>query len=95
MMTKTKLINEIRENTARTQTKADIEDIFNTAIDVIMGQVAAGNSVQITGFGTFECTERSARCGRNPQTGETMMVPAKKAPKFKPGKVFKDKVEGK
>ena len=44
-------------------------------------------------FGTFETTERAARMGRNPQTGEDMEIPASKAPKFKVGKAFKDAVK--
>ena len=48
--------------------------------------------VQLVGFGTFEVSERAAREGRNPQTGETMKIEASKAPKFKAGKALKDMV---
>lgn len=51
------------------------------------------NKVSIVGFGTFETTERAARMGRNPQTGEDMEIPASKALKFKAGKAFKDAVK--
>ena len=92
-MNKTEFIDKVRANTERTQTKADIEDIINTAIDVIMDEVKAGGSVQFVGFGTFEAAERGERCGRNPQTGETITIAATKVPKFKPGKAFKDMVK--
>lgn len=92
-MNKTEFIEAVRANTDRTQTKADIEDIVNTALRVIMDEVKKGGSVQFVGFGTFEATERSERCGRNPQTGAEMVIAATKVPKFKPGKAFKDMVK--
>ena len=49
----------------------------------------------VEGFGTFEVSERAAREGRNPQTGETMKIEASKSPKFKAGKALKDMVNGK
>ena len=49
-----------------------------------------GEKIQLVGFGTFEVSERAARTGRNPQTGEEMTIPASKAPKFKAGKALKD-----
>ncbi|GFO67496.1 hypothetical protein GMLC_10750 [Geomonas limicola] len=52
----------------------------------------SGDRVSFAGFGTFEVTERAARQGRNPQTGETMQLKASKAPKFKAGKALKDAV---
>ena len=52
----------------------------------------AGDKVQLVGFGTFEVSERAAREGRNPQTGETMTIAACKAPKFKAGKALKDAI---
>ena len=51
-----------------------------------------GEKIQLVGFGTFEVSERAAREGRNPQTGETMTIAASKAPKFKAGKALKDMV---
>ena len=50
--------------------------------------------IQLVGFGTFEVSERAAREGRNPQTGETMEIKASKTPKFKAGKALKDMVNG-
>lgn len=92
-MNKAEFVEAVRANTARTQTKADIEDVINTALDIIMDEVKKGGNVQFVGFGTFESAERSERCGRNPQTGEPMTIAATKVPKFKPGKAFKDMVK--
>ena len=54
--------------------------------------LASGDKIALTGFGSFEVTEREAREGRNPATGATIQIPASKAPKFKPGKALKDAV---
>ena len=54
-----------------------------------------GGKIQLVGFGTFEVSERAAREGRNPHTGETMKIEASKAPKFKAGKALKDLVNDK
>ncbi|MCO6434325.1 HU family DNA-binding protein, partial [Nitrosomonas nitrosa] len=56
--------------------------------------VASGNDVQLVGFGTFSVSERAGREGRNPATGETMTIPAKKVVKFKPGKALSDAAAG-
>lgn len=72
--------------------KTDTQKVLDAFIEVIGEELATGEKVQITGFGTFEVSERAAREGRNPQSGETMTIPASKSPKFKPGKVLKDKV---
>ena len=53
------------------------------------------SKIQLVGFGTFEVSERAAREGRNPQTGETMKIEASKSPKFKAGKALKEMVNGK
>ena len=67
---------------------ADLEAVF----DVIIREVAKGNKVGITGFGTFEKVSRAARTGRNPRTGEPMSIKASAQPKFKAGKGLKDAV---
>lgn len=58
-------------------------------LDAITKAVASGDSVAVPGFGTFEPRQRSARTGRNPQTGEAMDIPASVAPAFKPASAFK------
>lgn len=72
--------------------KTDAQKALEAFIEVVGEELTAGEKVQITGFGTFEVSERAAREGRNPQSGETMMIAASKSPKFKAGKVLKDKV---
>jgi DNA-binding protein HU-beta len=72
--------------------KTDAQKALDAFIEVVSEELVAGEKVQLTGFGTFEVAERAAREGRNPQSGETMMIAASKSPKFKAGKVLKDKV---
>lgn len=72
----------------RTQAAAAVEAL----VDVILRQVSAGESVVITGFGTFEKVDRAARTGRNPRTGEAVPIPETSAPRFRPGTYFKDAV---
>lgn len=61
-------------------------------IKVTQEALKADDKVQITGFGTFEVVTREAREGRNPFSGETMQIPASRAPRFKAGKSFKDAI---
>ncbi len=70
--------------------KKDSEKALKAFIDVVTDELVKGEKVQLVGFGTFEVSERPAREGRNPQTGETMEIKASKAPKFKAGKALKD-----
>ena len=71
----------------------DAEAAVKAFIDVVAEELKAGEKVQLVGFGTFEVSERSARQGRNPQTGETIEIAASKTPKFKAGKALKDLVK--
>ncbi|MEU0516671.1 HU family DNA-binding protein [Streptosporangium sp. NPDC006007] len=64
----------------------------NTVLESIQDAVARGEKVSITGFGAFEAVDRSARTAKNPVTGAEIHVPAKRAPKFRPGSGFKDLV---
>lgn len=59
----------------------------------ITGTLSKGEKVTLVGFGTFQVMERKASRGRNPQTGEEIQIPAKKVPKFRPGKRLREKVE--
>ena len=65
----------------------------DSMVEIIMDQVAAGEKIQFSGFGTFERKERKARTGRNPRTNEPVPIPATTAPVFTPGSVFKERVE--
>jgi DNA-binding protein HU-beta len=71
-------------------TKADCERVIDLAIESIKKAVKKGDDVTLVGFGTFTRSKRKARTGRNPQTGESIKVPACTVPKFRPGKAFKE-----
>ena len=87
-MNKTELVAAMAEQT--NLSKKDIEAALKAFIDVVSEELKKGEKVQLVGFGTFEVSERAAREGRNPQTGETMEIKASKTPKFKAGKALKD-----
>lgn len=71
-------------------TKADCERVIDSAIETIKKAVKKGDDVTLVGFGTFTRSKRKARTGRNPQTGESIKIPACTVPKFRAGKAFKD-----
>ena len=87
-MNKTELVAAIADET--NLTKKDAEAALKAFTDIVERELKAGEKVQLVGFGTFEVSERAAREGRNPQTNETMTIPASKAPKFMAGKALKD-----
>ena len=72
--------------------KTNCEQVLNGLLETIGEQLAQGKSVTFVGFGTFKTTERAARTGRNPQTGETINIPEATVPSFKAGKALKEKV---
>ena len=72
--------------------KNDAEKAVKAFTDAVAEELAKGGKVQLVGFGNFEVSERPAREGRNPRTGETMTIAASKTPKFKPGKALKDEI---
>jgi DNA-binding protein HU-beta len=72
--------------------KAAATKAVEAVIDGITNTLKSGDTVTVVGFGTFSVTERAARTGRNPQTGETINIKASKTPKFKAGKALKDAV---
>ena len=73
-------------------TKKDAEKALGTVTEVIAEALAAGEKVQVVGFGSFEVRNRPARVARNPRTGEQIEIEASKAPVFKAGKSLKDAV---
>ena len=87
-MNKTELVEAMAKEAGLS--KKDSEAALKAFIDTVEGALKKGDKVQLVGFGTFEVSKRSAREGRNPQTGATMKIKASKAPKFKAGKAFKD-----
>ncbi|OGT12387.1 MAG: DNA-binding protein HU [Gammaproteobacteria bacterium GWE2_42_36] len=70
-------------------------EILDTMLETIVKTLAKDEEVTLIGFGTFKLSKRSARKGRNPLTGETIQIAAKKLPVFKAGKKFKDAVDKK
>ena len=86
-MNKTELVAAMAKET--NLSKKDVEAVLKSFIDVVSEELKKGEKVQLVGFGTFEVSERAAREGRNPQTGETMKIEASKAPKFKADKFLK------
>ncbi len=89
-MNKTELVAAMAEQT--NLSKKDAEAALKAFVDVVAGELKKGEKVQLVGFGTFEVSERAAREGRNPQTGETMTIKASRTPKFKAGKALKDMI---
>lgn len=89
-MTKTEFINEVADTAGMSRRAAT--SAVNAFIDVVTCALAAGEEVQIIGFGTFDVVQRAARIGMNLQTGEKMQIPAKLSPRFKVGKKLKDAV---
>jgi DNA-binding protein HU-beta len=75
-------------------TTSDAKAVIEKTFEVIARQIANGDEVSVSGFGKFSQTERSARQGRNPQTGETIDIPASKAPKFSAASQLKNAVKG-
>ena len=89
-MNKTELIAAVAEKAEIS--KKDAEKAVKAFTEVVSDELVKGEKIQLVGFGTFEVTERPAREGRNPKTGEVMTIAASKAPKFKAGKALKDMV---
>ena len=89
-MNKTELIAAAAEQTG--MTKKDTERVINAALDAITAELAKGNKVQLSGFGSFETKDREARVGRNPHTRESIEIPATRVPSFKASKALKDTV---
>ncbi|QZY30115.1 HU family DNA-binding protein [Nocardioides coralli] len=85
---------DLVENVARQAelTATQAEAAVGAVIDGVVGAVAAGDKVSLSGFGTFEPRHRAARSGRNPQTGEALEIAATVAPAFKPASAFKQAV---
>lgn len=86
-MKKSEMIEALAESTGLS--KADSERAFNGVFDMLKSELAKGNKVQVAGFGTFKISERAARDGRNPQTGETIKIAASKSVSFKAGTELK------
>jgi|APSaa5957512576_1039674.scaffolds.fasta_scaffold86927_1 DNA-binding protein HU-beta len=91
-MNKAELITKIAEKAD--VSKALAEKLLNATLSSIHAGLTKDDNLTLVGFGTFSVVKRAARKGRNPQTGKTIKIPAKKVVKFKPGKTLKDAVNG-
>ncbi|ATX81447.1 integration host factor subunit beta [Mariprofundus ferrinatatus] len=90
-MTKSELVEIIAEKQGGI-TRREAEVVVNTILSVIGDALAEGGHVELRGFGSFSTKQRNARLGRNPKTGDSVMVPAKTVPHFKPGKELRERV---
>ena len=90
-MNKTELVAAMAEKAGLS--KKDAEAALKAFTDAVAEELKKGGKIQLVGFGTFEVSERAAREGRNPQTGETVKIAASRIPKFKAGKALKDSIK--
>ncbi len=93
VMNKSELIDAVRDQCDGVPRKS-VSEVVDALLETIQSTVGDGTDISVTGFGRFTRSERSARTGRNPQTGDSIRIPASKSPSFKPGKAFKDRVNG-
>ena len=89
-MNKDDLISKVASSIGISKSEAakSVDAVFSSITNSLKG----GNEVRLVGFGTFLITNRAATTGRNPRTGESIEIPAKKVPKFRPGKSLKETV---
>lgn len=93
VMNKAELIDKIAKDAGVTKVQAN--DALDSFTNAVVGALKKGDRVTLVGFGTFSVSERSARNGRNPQTGAVIKIKARKVPKFKAGKEFATKIMSK
>ncbi|KUG28716.1 dna-binding protein hu [hydrocarbon metagenome] len=91
-MAKADLIEKVQVK-AGFETKAAAGKALDAVVEAIRDALSAGETVTLTGFGSFKVSERAARTGRNPQTGKEIKIPASKAVKFTVGKALKEAVK--
>ena len=92
-MTKSELIQKLAERNPHLFLR-DVEKVVDTVFEEITRALASGDRVELRGFGAFSVKERDARTGRNPRTGETVQVDAKRLPFFKTGKALRERLNG-
>lgn len=90
-MNKADLISAVSAGTG--ETKKVIADVVDATLAEVSSALAHGESVRLSGFGTFEVRERAARTARNPRTGEPVPLPARRAPTFRPSPALRESVE--
>nr|WP_269077846.1 HU family DNA-binding protein [Endozoicomonas montiporae] len=90
-MNKKELVEQVADHSGLSKNKAEL--VVNAFIQRTQESLATGDALQLIGFGTFSVTDRAARKGRNPQTGQEIHIPACKMPQFKPGNKLKEAVK--
>ena len=91
-MTKAELVDEIARKASLTRKHSEVivDSVFSSIIEALQ----EGDKIELRGFGSFRVRHRASRTGRNPKTGEGVLVPAKKVPYFKPGKELRELING-
>ena len=89
-MNRAELVEAIAKTTGNS--KAESERFLTAFIDTVSKNMKKKDGVKLVGFGTFTTSKRKARTGRNPQTGESIKIPARTVPVFRPGALLKDAV---
>jgi DNA-binding protein HU-beta len=92
IMNKAELIDQIAKDADITKVQAN--EVMDALTGAVISTLKKGDTVTLVGFGTFSVSDRAARNGRNPQTGEIIKIKARKVPKFKAGKDFATKIAG-
>jgi nucleoid DNA-binding protein len=91
-VTKQQLIEQVADDTA--QPKTDVERLYEAIFQRMSRALAAGEKVEVRGFGIFEAKETKARTGRNPATGQSIEIPASRKATFRAGKELKERLAG-
>ena len=90
-MIRSELLQSLSEDNPDLRTE-EVEQVVDLFFDEIAQRLSEGGRVELRGFGTFSTRQRDARSGRNPRTGDSVDVPAKKVPYFKPGKEIRERL---
>ena len=91
-MTKSELIERLANQNPRV-TARDVDETVKAVLDAMISAMASGSRIEIRGFGSFTLNHRPSRIGRNPKSGESVLVPEKFVPHFKAGKELRERVD--
>ena len=91
-MTRSDLVDELAARFAQL-TQRDAELAVKTILDAVGDALVRGHRIEVRGFGSFSVNRRPPRMGRNPRTGEAVLIPEKRVPHFKPGKALREAVD--
>ncbi len=89
-MTKADIVEKVYEKIGLT--KRECQELVDKVFEIIKEALERGEKVKISSFGTFTVKHKKERKGRNPQTGETIILPARKVLSFKPSKILRDEI---